>query len=102
MYCFKYIYYDFKIQIFTTQSDHINLYKYCHSGDIEDETHFMLHCSKFQDQRYKLKSFILNTLNKTSINDNQFLNLCLNSNSLKIMKMASSYISNCFKLRNNN
>ncbi|CAC5368664.1 unnamed protein product [Mytilus coruscus] len=63
----------------------------CKSGEVEDENHFLLNCEKFSNYRINFKTIILNIL-PTSCSESQLnMKCCINSNSLKVLKVTSSY-----------
>ncbi|XP_063418062.1 uncharacterized protein LOC134700624 [Mytilus trossulus] len=72
----------------------------CKSGEVEDENHFLLKCEFFSNYRFNFKNKILNIL-PTCCSENQLnINSCINSNSLKVLKVTSSYIHKCLMYRN--
>ncbi|CAC5395572.1 unnamed protein product [Mytilus coruscus] len=72
----------------------------CKSGEVEDESHFLLNCEKFSNYRINFKTIILNIL-PTSCSESQLnMKCCINSNSLKVLKVTSSYIHKCLVYRN--
>ena len=42
----------------------------------------------------------LSILQKNHLSENQMLKFCMNSNSLKVLRVTCSYINNCLTLRN--
>ena len=71
--------------------------KYCPSGEIENEYHFVMTCSLYKE----LRSDLIAKLSLTHLsNDNLFLVL-MSSKSKTIAQEFSKYVDNCFKLRLN-
>jgi hypothetical protein len=44
--------------------------------------------------------FMNRKLQKNHLSENQMLKFCMNSNSLKVLRVTCSYINNCLTLRN--
>ena len=72
----------------------------CKSKVIEDEEHFLLHCTAYTQIRHVfLKELKSHTKNMHSPDIKTKIQLLLNHNSLKILKLSSSFIFNCLNLR---
>lgn len=72
----------------------------CKSGEIENEQHFLLHCSGYDSQR----QILITKINKivpgfSNLNTISRIKVILNSKSTLILRMSSSFISSCFKNR---
>ncbi|NYT28737.1 MAG: hypothetical protein H0A76_13340 [Candidatus Thiodubiliella endoseptemdiera] len=72
----------------------------CKTGDVEDESHFLFKCEKYSNYRRSFQCNILSILQKNHLSENQMLKFCMNSNSLKVLRVTCSYINNCLTLRN--
>ena len=69
----------------------------CNGGEVEDETHFLLRCNKYNLNRQKLLGEIPNLENFTSLNDQDKLKLLLNDPTL--VKKTSKFIADSFEYR---
>jgi hypothetical protein len=65
----------------------------CKSNQIEDEKHFLLHCKKFNE---KISNIFENASYKNANNKISFL---FNNKSYSILRLTSSFISNCLNIR---
>ena len=72
----------------------------CKTGDVEDESHFLFKCEKYSNYMRSFQCNILSILQKNNLSENQMLKFCMNSISLKVLRVTSSYINNCLTLRN--
>ena len=74
----------------------------CNSGAIESEEHFIFNCTKYADIRKSFETSINNHFLSKEYNSNKsrFLKSCFYSKSLKVLKLTSSFFSQCFALRN--
>ena len=74
----------------------------CNSGAIESEEHFIFKCTKYADIRKSFETSINNHFLSKEYNSNKscFLKSCFYSKSLKVLKLTSSFFSQCFALRN--
>ena len=69
---------------------------------IEDEKHFLLHCKKCNTQRNIFNEKISNILENASYkNANNKISFLFNNKSYSILRLTSSFISNCLNLRKN-
>ena len=73
----------------------------CNDGQIENEEHFLLHCKKFQSKRLTLLSKIKCNIMYDNFNFYKILKLMLNNSSVFSLKLISSYIIDCLKIRSN-
>lgn len=75
----------------------------CKSGQIEDENHFILDCDIYKNQRDSFNNKILNitldNINFSRYNKDNKVKFLLNNNSYKILKLTSSFIIDCLKIR---
>ena len=72
----------------------------CKSNQIEDEKHFLLHCKQFNTQRNIFNEKILNILENASYkNANNKISFLFNNKSYSILRLTSSFISNCLNIR---
>lgn len=72
----------------------------CKSNQIEDEKHFLLHCKKFNTQRNIFNEKISNILENASYkNANNKISFLFNNKSYSILRLTSSFISNCLNIR---
>ena len=72
----------------------------CKREIVEDEEHFLLHCSIYREIRTKLhEKLIAAGKNINSLSDYAKLKILLNDKSSIILKLSSSFISNCFEAR---
>ena len=72
----------------------------CKSNQIEDEKYFLLHCKKFNTQRNIFNEKILNILENASYkNANNKISFLINNKSYSILRLTSSFISNCLNIR---
>jgi hypothetical protein len=70
------------------------------SNQIEDEKHFLLHCKKFNTQRNIFNEKISNILENASYkNANNKISFLFNNKSYSILRLTSSFISNCLNIR---
>jgi hypothetical protein len=67
----------------------------CKSNQIEDEKHFLLHCKKFNTQRNIFNEKISNILE----NANNKISFLFNNKLHSILRLTSSFISNCLNIR---
>ena len=84
-------------------SNRICTTRICKTGDIEDESHFLFKCEKYSNYRRSFQYNILSILQKNHfrhLSENQMLKFCMNSNSLKVLRVTCSYINDCLTLRN--
>ena len=71
--------------------------KLCNSNQIEDESHFLLNCKSFENQRIVFDNKLLNIIeHKNTFNRMSFI---LNSNSYYILKLTSTFINDCMNIR---
>ena len=72
----------------------------CNANLIEDEEHFLLHCTAYTEIRDKLlKELKPNIKNLHLMDNNAKLHLLLNNSSLKSLILSSSFIFNCLNIR---
>ena len=72
----------------------------CNANLIEDEEHFLLHCTAYTEIRDKLlKELKPNIKNLHLMDNNAKLHLLLNNSSLKTLILSSSFIFNCLNIR---
>ncbi|XP_062582329.1 uncharacterized protein LOC134244070 [Saccostrea cucullata] len=73
----------------------------CNTGVIEDEIHFLFHCNSYSKLRYAFFSNIYNITKKNInlSNEKYMLQLCINSNIQKVLKVTVKFIRDCFDLR---
>jgi hypothetical protein len=72
----------------------------CKSNQIEDGKHFLLHCKKFKTQRNIFNEKISNILENASYkNANNKISFLFNNKSHSILRLTSSFISNCLNIR---
>ena len=72
----------------------------CKSNQIEDEKHVLLHCTKFNTQRNIFNENISNILENASYkNANNKISFLFNNTSYSILRLTSSFISNCLNIR---
>ena len=72
----------------------------CKTNQIEDEKHFLLNCKSLENQRDTFNVNILNILDHKNIfNTYNKIPFLLNNNSYKVLKLTSSFISNCMNIR---
>ena len=69
----------------------------CNGGEVEDETHFLLRCNKYSQNRQKLFGEIPDLDNFISLNDQDKLKLLLNDPTL--VKKTSKFIADSFEYR---
>ena len=72
----------------------------CKSGEVEDEKHFLLKCEEYNNYRISFNNIILNILPSSHNGNLVNMKCCINSNSLKVLKVTSSYIRKCLDYRN--
>ena len=76
--------------------------KNCNSADIEDEIHFIFHCTKYITERESFMHFINSVNNNFSIlSDRDKLIWLMNNEDKDVIKILSEYIYKCFKERTN-
>ena len=72
----------------------------CKTRQIEDENHFILKCKRFEQIRLKFYDKVSKTLNFKNVNNAENkMNILLNNKSYPILKLTSSFISNCLAIR---
>ena len=72
----------------------------CKTRQVEDENHFILKCKRFEQIRLKFYDKVSKTLNlKIFNNAENKMNILLNNKSYPILKLPSSFISNCLAIR---
>jgi hypothetical protein len=72
----------------------------CDANFIEDEEHFLLHCTAYTEIRDKLlKELKPNITNLRLMDTNAKLHLLLNNSSLKTLILSSSFIFDCLNIR---
>jgi hypothetical protein len=59
-----------------------------------------LNVKKYSNYRRSFQCNIFSILQKNHLSENQMLKFCMNSNSLKVLRVTCSYINNCLTLRN--
>ena len=93
------------IELGRYQTDHISrenrLCPLCKSNQIENETHFLLDCSKYSSQR---RTF-LNRINELIPNferksTSESIKLLMNCNDYHVNKLVMKFISSCMNIRN--
>ena len=93
------------IELGRYQTDHISrenrLCPLCKSNQIENETHFLLDCSKYSSQR---RTF-LNRINELIPNferksTSESIKLLMNCNDYHVNKLVMKFISSCMNVRN--
>ena len=79
------------------------LCKLCHNKNIEDEKHFILHCTKYESQRNVLISKLsyFKNYDKQSKTEAEYIKLLLNNKCRKTLRLISSFINQSFELRKN-
>ena len=77
--------------------------KICNSVEVEDEIHFMFHCTKYMAERENFVRFI-NSINDnfSNLSDKDKLIWLMNNEDKDVIKVLSEYIYKCFKTRNSN
>ena len=79
------------------------LCKFCNIGAIENESHFLLHCCRYMEERITLFTLLLQQQQSTILIENcdeSFINI-MNVQDEKILFSICKYIQKCFKMRNN-
>ena len=71
------------------------LCKYCKSGTVEDEYHFVITCSLYD----QLRSDLLAKLSLTDLSKNDLFVVLMSSKRKNIAQEFGKYVDNCFKLR---
>ena len=72
----------------------------CKSNQIEDEKHFLLHCKQCNTQRNIFNEKISNILENASYkNANNKISFLFNNKLYSILRLTSSFISNCLNIR---
>lgn len=72
----------------------------CKTRQVEDENHFILKCKRFEQIRLKFYDKVSKTLNLIFFNNAENkMNILLNNKSYPILKLTSSFISNCLAIR---
>ena len=73
----------------------------CNQQEIEDERHFILACTKYNDQRNKLVQKLndFTSFNQMSDDDKFVFLMGYNEGDIEIFKIVSDFISECFLLR---
>ena len=72
----------------------------CNVNLIEDEEHFLLHCTAYTETRNKLlKELEPNIKNLHSMDTNAKLHMLLNNSSIKTLILSSSFILDCLNIR---
>jgi hypothetical protein len=72
----------------------------CKTGQVEDENHFILKCKRFEQIRLKFYDKVSKTLNLILFNNvENKMKILLNNKSYPILKLTSSFISNCLAIR---
>ena len=75
--------------------------KVCNNGIVENEIHFLLHCTRYQEERIKLFTVILRqpsiVLNENS--EESFINIMRVEDEKTIFSICK-FIQKCFKIRN--
>ena len=93
------------IELGRYQTDHISrenrLCPLCKSNQIENETHFLLDCSKYSSQR---RTF-LNRINELIPNferksTSESIKLLMNCNDYHVNKLVMKFVSSCMNIRN--
>ena len=59
-----------------------------------------LNVKKYSNYRRSFQCNILSILQKNHLSENQMLKFCMNSNSLKVLRVTCPYINNYLTLRN--
>ena len=79
------------------------LCRFCKSNEIEDEPHFILHCSFYNDLRNALFSNLDNIFfNFTTMDQDEQFKFIMSANNgdADHCKLVSDFIENCYILRN--
>lgn len=76
------------------------LCKMCNKSVIEDEVHFLLNCEKYTELRQSFQNDIKNYLELSNNINNRKLLFCIDSSSLKVLKITSLFINKCLLIRN--
>ena len=92
------------IELGRYQTDHISrenrLCPLCKSNKVENETHFLLDCSKYSLQRRtllnRINEFIRNFERKST---SESIKLLMDSNDYHVNKMVMKFISSCMNIR---
>lgn len=73
----------------------------CKSGVVENEEHFLLHCTMYNNERLQLFSTLDKLISFSKLSDEKKLSFILgyNGDNKIIYKLLVNFISNCFKLR---
>ena len=73
----------------------------CNQQELEDERHFILACTKYNDQRNKLVQRLndFTSFNQMSDDDKFVFLMGYNEGDIEIFKIVSDFISECFLLR---
>jgi len=72
---------------------------HCNLGEIEDEFHFIMKCTLYNDFRQKLLSQINDIFDIDNFNDNEKFNLIMSANDYDTTRAVSSYIHAAFEKR---
>ena len=72
---------------------------YCKSDEVEDELHFLLFCSRYNEQRAKLFSYLKQQIPITGYTSDQIFSIVLSTHDIPQQRELGKFIQNALKIR---